>query len=140
MCGFVSIWHIRDEPIPENILNPGVPIDEDDSLLDLNTPVNGFMISLPFPKYSQNYVEREFFGGTLYNLFRLIYNFYQEPVSASEVFPMLETSQDTDERQMLGYYYKMLVRGHVVKRIQLDFTTRGAFGGFRKGVLKILKI
>ena len=140
MCGFVSIWHIRDEPIPANILNPGVPIDEDDTLLDLNTPMDGFMVSLPLPKYSRNYVQREFFGGTLYNLFRLIYNFYQEPVSAGEVLLMLETAHDKDEHRMLIHYYNLLLRGGAVKRIQLDYTTRGAFGGFHKGVLNILKI
>jgi len=140
MCGFVSIWHIRDEPIPANILNPGIPIDNDDSLLDLNMPMDGFMVSLPYPKYSRNYVQREFFGGTLYNLFRLIYNFYQEHATVDDVLKILETSKDVDERRMLIHYYNLLMRGGVVKRVQLDHTTRGAFGGFRKGVLNILKI
>ena len=135
---FASVWFLRDDPVPENILPPGFPLNAGEQLLDLEKPIEGFHLHLPFPKYATTYATREFFGGTVFNMLKLIYNFYQEPVTVAELRGIAETTFDPDERYMLQQKYNILLRGGVIKRLELDYTDSAAFGGIQQGVLQII--
>jgi hypothetical protein len=120
-----ATWRIGDDPSALSVR--------------LDTPVEAFTLYLPFPKYKcDTYVARTFDGGTLADLFRLIYKFYQEGISRMDVLNALR-SHNLEERQMLTRHYDSVTSGRPVSRLEMDWSTDGAFGGIQDSILILTK-
>ena len=104
----------------------------------LDTSVEAFTLYLPFPKYKcDTYIARTFEGGTLVDLLRLIYKFYQERISRIDVLNALRT-HNQEERRMLTRHYDSVSAGRPVTRLEMDWSTDGTFGGIQDCLLIIV--
>ena len=87
---FSSTWALSDLPSVQTVrVNPYMNPAEYPRM-ELATHVNAFVLKVPVPLDSNEFVEIPFAGGTLQELLGQIHRFYQEPVSLDDV-ALLET-------------------------------------------------
>ena len=102
-------WQIRNPPSSSSIY----PIGQEQT--DMQEVIPAFVITLPLcPKDS---VTRDFPGGTLQSLLQMIYEFYQEPVSAEELDRI--TALATYKRERLEQLSVRQESGEIIRRFQV---------------------
>ena len=102
-------WQIRNPPSPSSIY----PIGQEQT--DMQEVIPAFVITLPL--CSKDSVTREFPGGTLQSLLQMIYEFYQEPVSAKELDRI--TALATYKRERLEQLSVRQESGEIIRRFQV---------------------
>jgi len=117
-------WAIRNPPSPSSIY----PIGQEQT--DMQEVIPAFVITLPL--CSKDSVTREFPGGTLQSLLQMIYEFYQEPVSAAELDRI--TALITYKRERLEQLSVRQESGETIRRFQVVGSS-ASYEGIRESVL-----
>jgi len=102
-------WQIQLPPSASSIY----PIGE--AQTDMQEVIPAFVITLPL--CSKDSVTREFPGGTLQSLLQMIYEFYQEPVSAAELDRI--TALITYKRERLEQLSVRQESGEIIRRFHV---------------------
>ena len=102
-------WAICNPPSSSSIY----PIGQEQT--DMQEVIPAFVITLPL--CSKDSVTREFSGGTLQSLLQMIYEFYQEPVTAEELDRI--TALVTYKRERLTQLSVRQESGEIIRRFHV---------------------
>jgi len=117
-------WQIRNPPSSSTIL----PIGQ--AHTDLQEIVPAFVLTLPL--CLNDSVTRDFPGGTLLSLLQMIYEFYQEPVTAEEVVRI--TALSTFNRNRMIRLSERQQAGELLRRVDV-LGPAASYEGVRENLL-----